>query len=74
MWPIRLTARAAAAACVVAATAGLVWMWPTVVSQVTVTVAWFSHRAAIDTGQIFTAILGLASLATFVAAFALFES
>lgn len=74
LWPIKLMARAAAVACVVAAVAGLVWMWPTVISQLSVTVAWFSHRTAIDTGQIFTAILGFASLAAFVAAFALFES
>ena len=73
-WPIKLTTRAALAACVVAAGTGLVWMWPTVTSQVSATVAWFSHRTAIDTGQIFTAILGFAGLAAFLAAFALFES
>jgi hypothetical protein len=73
-WPIKLTTRVALTVCVVAAGAGLVWMWPTVISQVSVTVAWFSHRTAIDAGQIFTAILGFASLAAFLAAFALFES
>jgi hypothetical protein len=73
-WPITLTTRVALTACVVAAVAGLVWMWPTVISQVSATIAWFSQRTAIDTGQIFTAILGFASLAAFVAAFALFES
>jgi hypothetical protein len=73
-WPITLTTRVALTACVVAAVVGFVWMWPTVISQLNVTVAWFSHRTAIDTGQIFTAILGFASLAAFVAAFALFES
>jgi hypothetical protein len=74
MWPIKLTTRVALTACVVAAVAGLVWIWPTVISQVSVTVAWFSHPTVIDTGQIFTAILGFASLAAFLAAFALFES
>ncbi len=73
-WPIKLTTRVALSACVVAAAAGLAWMWPTVFSQVSATVAWFWHRTAIDTGQIFTAILGFASLAAFLAAFALFES
>jgi hypothetical protein len=73
-WPIKLTTRVALTACVVAAGAGLVWMWPAFMSQVSATVAWFSHRTVIDTGQIFTAILGFASLAAFLAAFALFES
>ena len=71
---IKLTTGVAFAACVVAAGAGLVWTWPTVMSQVSATVAWFSHQSTIDAGQIFTAILGFASLAAFLAAFALFES
>jgi hypothetical protein len=73
-WPIRLMTRIALTACVVAAVAGLVWFWPTVAAQATVISGWFSHRTTIDTSQVFTAILGFASLAAFSAAFALFES
>jgi len=72
--PITLMTRVALAVFVVTAGAGLVWMWPTVTSQVSATLTWFSHRTAIDTTQIFTAILGFASLGAFLAAFALFES
>ncbi|OFV82661.1 MAG: hypothetical protein A2Y78_10825 [Acidobacteria bacterium RBG_13_68_16] len=73
-WPIRLMTRIALAAFVVAAAVGLVWFWPTVAAQASVISGWFSQRTAIDTGQVFTAILGFASLAAFSAAFALFES
>ncbi len=74
MWPIRLATRVAFVACGVGAVAGTVWMWPTVEAQVTAVAGWFSHRTAIDTGQILTAVVGFASLAAFVAVFALFES
>jgi hypothetical protein len=72
--PIRLMTRIALAACVVAVAVGLVWFWPTVAAQATVFSGLFSRRTAIDTGQVFTAILGFASLAAFLAVFALFES
>ena len=73
-WPIRLMTRIALTACAVAAVACLAIFWPTVAAQVTVIFGWFSQRTAIDTSQIFTAILGFASLAAFSAAYALFES
>jgi hypothetical protein len=72
--PIRLMTRIALTACAVAAAVGLVWFWPTVAAQATVISGWFSHRTAIDTGQVFTAILGFVSLAAVSAAFAVFES
>jgi len=74
MRPIRLMTRIGLATCAVAAIAGLFWLWPAIADQATAVAGWFSHRPAIDTGQIFTAILGFASLAAFLAAFALFES
>ena len=73
-WPIRLMTRIALAAFGVAAAVSLVWFWPTVAAQANVISGWFSQRTAIATGQVFTAILGFASLAAFSAAFALFES
>jgi uncharacterized protein YeaC (DUF1315 family) len=73
-WPIRLMTRIALGACVVGAGIGLAWLWPANARQAAVISGWFSHRTPIDTGQVFTAILGFASLAAFSAAFALFES
>ena len=73
-WPIKVMTRIALTAFAVGAVAALVLFWPTVAAQATVISGWFSQRTAIDTSQVFTAILGFASLAAFSAAFALFES
>ena len=73
-WPIRLMARATAAACVVSVVAGLAWLWPVITDQVATIAGWFSHRTVSDNGQVFAAMLALGSLAAFSAAFSLFES
>jgi hypothetical protein len=73
-WPIKVMTRIALTAFAVGAVAALVVFWPTVAAQATLISSWFSQRTAIDTSQVFTAILGFASLAAFSAAFALFES
>jgi hypothetical protein len=73
-WPIRLMVRFAAAACVVSVVASLVWLWPVITDQVATMAGWFTRRPAGGNGQVLATILALGSLATFSAAFSLFES
>ncbi len=72
--PVTLMVWTAAGICALSAVVAVAWFWPAIADQATVVSGWFSPRTAIDAGQILTAVLGFASLAAFVAAFALFES
>jgi hypothetical protein len=74
LWPIRVMTRVAIAAVVVAAAAGLVWLWPVITEQGVEMARGFMRPAAGEEGQAMTAILALASFATFSAAFGVFES
>ena len=72
--PIRVMTRLGFAAFAATAVSGLIWFWPTIASHVGAMVGLFFHPPASPNGHFVAAILALASLVTFSAAFALFDS
>ncbi len=74
MRPIRLMVGAAAGGSLLAAVAGLAMFWPAFTAQAAGIGRWFTRQPTLDVGQVLVAALGLAGLAAFTVAFALFES